>query len=154
MFQRGPPGPQGQGGPPGPSGTPGSDGLDVSIHTGLASRSVTKSIIVPEKYLHVLCCSLTSRGRCEWKHSGTKELCSAERGVFEKGLLPQSWVCVTVMWYIWDISGLTTHRLYKYTGNGSCWASRAGGNCKENPEVSLFQKWLVFSRLTKTTLLF
>lgn len=38
---------------------------------------------------------------CKWKHADTKRpLFPAERGVFEKGPLLESSVCVTVMWYI------------------------------------------------------
>lgn len=45
---------------------------------------------------------LASRGRCKRKHKDTKRaLFPAETGVFEKGPLPESAVCVAVMWYIW-----------------------------------------------------
>lgn len=61
---------------------------------------------------------LTSRGRCKWKHKNTKRaLFPAETGVFEKGPLPESSVCVAVMWYIWVILRVTYtqagHRRHK-----------------------------------------
>lgn len=70
----------------------------------VSCRFVTKAVIVLEKYqlrTALQYWSLTSRGPHEWKHIGTKELCSQQwEVVFEKGPSPQYGVCLTVMWYI------------------------------------------------------
>lgn len=55
-----------------------------------------------------LCCSAVlesyqQRALHTKTHWHKRALFPAERGFFEKGPLPQSRVCVTVMWYIWDI---------------------------------------------------
>lgn len=95
VFQRGPPGPQGQPGLPGPSGTPGSDGIDVSIRAGWTGRFHHKgkhcAEEIPKSLRLLQYSSPADRGQRKRKQADTKRaLFLAERGVFERGTL--AWI--------------------------------------------------------------